>query len=183
VITTRSEYAVAKMASEVALVNTARRTSLLSATIIRPFNIAGPRQGARGGFVIPRFIEQAMANASLTVYGDGSAVRAFTHVKDVADGIILANRSNAAPPIYNLGNPANKTTILELAQLVIDVVGSKSKIELCDPKRLHGETFAEASDKYPDSDLAQRELRWTPKYDLRTIVADAYDYIRRGRRD
>lgn len=181
-VTVRSEYAVAKLACEVALVNTARRTGL-PVTIIRPFNIAGPRQGHRGGFVLPRFIRQAMSGQPLTVYGDGTQVRAFTHVKDVARGVMLGMYAASSPAIYNLGNPANKTTILKLADLVCYVTGSPSPIVHVDPTTLHGPTFAEASDKYPDSDLAQRELGWVPEHDLEAIVRDTYEYMRKERRD
>ena len=183
-VTIRLEYAAAKLACEVALENAGRRfAERLSVAIIRPFNISGPRQHWSGGFVIPRFISQAMRGKPLSVYGDGKQVRAFTHVVDVARGIIAATRGPRSPAVYNLGNPHNKTTIRDLAELVIAVTGSKSTIAHVDPKTLHGPTFAEASDKYPDSDLAQRDLGWVPEYDLPHIVADAYEYMRMDRHD
>jgi UDP-glucose 4-epimerase len=172
----RLEYAVAKLACEIAIVNSTKASDLW-ATIVRPFNIAGPRQSGVGGFVLPRFIHQALAGEPLTVYGDGSAVRAFTHVIDVADGIVRAVRKGANGCAYNIGNPANKTTILDLAQLVLRVTSSLSEIRHVDPKDLHGPAFEEASDKYPDAALAMRELGWTPKHGLERIVRDAVDYV------
>jgi nucleoside-diphosphate-sugar epimerase len=182
-ITARSEYAAAKLACEIALVNFSRRMCAPNVRIIRPFNIAGPRQGTKGGFVIPRFLKQAMEGQPLTVYGDGRQVRAFTHVEDIARGMILATRTGAPSFIYNLGNRSNRTTINDLAHLIIGVTKSESIVEHVDPKTLHGASFAEASDKYPDSDLAERELGWKPEHDLFQIVFDAYDYVRKGRRD
>jgi nucleoside-diphosphate-sugar epimerase len=178
----RLEYAVAKLACEVALVNSTRSSDLW-ATIVRPFNIAGPRQSHLGGFVLPRFIRQALAGDLLTVYGDGSAVRAFTHVSDVADGIVRAVRRGTSGTAYNVGNAANKTTILELARLVLRVTGSSSQICHVDPKDLHGSAFEEANDKYPNAELARTALGWEPRHDLERIVRDAVDYIRADRRD
>jgi UDP-glucose 4-epimerase len=178
----RLEYAVAKLACEVALINNTHANDLW-ATIVRPFNIAGPRQSHLGGFVLPRFIRQALAGEPLTVYGDGSAVRAFTHVSDVADGIVRAVRQGVNGSAYNIGNAANKTTILELARLVLHVTGSSSPIHHVDPKKLHGDSFEEASDKYPDAARARTELGWEPQHDLERIVRDATDYIRAERKD
>lgn len=181
-VSVRLEYAVAKLASEVALVNMSRSQGLHCA-IIRPFNIAGPRQAPKGGFVLPRFIRQAIAGEPLTVYGDGKMIRAFTHVKDVVEGIVLATRRGAPGEIYNVGNPANKISIKELAERIVKAAGSKSAIDFVDPKQLFGPLFEEANDKFPDSDKASRELGWQPKYDLDTVLRDTIDYIRAGRSD
>jgi UDP-glucose 4-epimerase len=181
-VTVRLEYAVAKLACEIALVNTAR-TSDLFAVVIRPFNIAGPRQSAKGGFVLPRFIHQALRGEPLTVYGTGEGVRAFTHVEDVVDGLLRALRNGQSGKVYNIGNPANKTTVLDLAQRVVRLTESQSKIDRVDPKTLFGPLFAEANDKFPDSSRAQRELGWQPQHDLDRVVRDAIEYIRAERRD
>ncbi len=181
-VSARLEYAVAKLACEVAIINSTRSSDLW-ATIVRPFNIAGPRQSHVGGFVLPRFIRQALAGDPLTVYGDGSAVRAFTHVTDVADGVVRAARHGTRGSAYNIGNAANKTTILDLARLVLRVTGSSSQIQHVDPKDLHGPAFEEASDKYPDAALARSTLGWEPQHDLERVVRDAVDYIREDRKD
>jgi UDP-glucose 4-epimerase len=181
-ISVRLEYAVSKLACEIALVNTCR-TSDLHATLVRPFNVAGPRQATDGGFVLPRFINQALAGQPLTVYGEGISVRAFTDVKDIVDGIIRTMNYGRSGEAYNIGNPANKTTILDLAQRVIAVTGSDSEITFVDPKTLWGPLFEEASDKYPDADRAITELGWHPQAGLDTIIRDSVEYIRSGRRD
>lgn len=163
----RLEYAIAKLAAETALINLG-----YDAIIIRPFNITGPRQKPDGGFVLPRFINQALAGEPLTVYGDGTQVRAMTHVKDVAQGIFLAMQRGKAGQAYNIGNPLNKVTILELAEKVIEITGSSSEIQFVDPKTLWGDKFEEAADKYPDPTKAFKELRWKPEFDLAQIIKD-----------
>jgi nucleoside-diphosphate-sugar epimerase len=176
--TVRLEYAIAKLAAETAIINTCGAKGL-SATIIRPFNVSGPRQSPRGGFVIPRFAQQAAAGAPITVFGDGSAIRAFTHVKDMANGIVLGMRKGANGEAYNIGNPANKTTILRLAELVRRTVESRSEIAFIDPKTIYGPKYEEASDKYPDADKAMDELGWRPRYDTETVIQDYWgEYMR-----
>jgi nucleoside-diphosphate-sugar epimerase len=175
----RLEYAVAKLACEVALMNQAISRKL-HVVVIRPFNVAGPRQSSRGGFVLPRFISQALAGQDITVYGDGQMIRAFTHVADVADGIIRALRQGVSGQAYNIGNPANRTNILHLAQEVIRLSGSPSKIVFVDPKKLWGPLFEEANDKYPDSDRAMKDLDWSPRYGLEETICEALRYIQSG---
>lgn len=171
VVSARLEYAVGKLAAEVMIENRVRVDGL-DAVVIRPFNIAGPRQLMRGGFVLPRFVQQALAGDNLTVYGTGVAVRAFTHVNDVAVGLVLACKLGKSGSIYNIGNASNKVSIYDLAKRVIELTGSRSHIEHVDPKKLHGEEFAEASDKYPDASKAVAQLGWNPVYGLDRIIQD-----------
>ena len=178
ITTVRLEYAIAKLAAETAIINTCRVKNLNS-TIIRPFNVSGPRQSPKGGFVLPRFIQQAVNNKPITVFNDGSAVRAFTHVNDMARGIILGMNNGKIGEAYNIGNPSNKTTILELAQRVIKVLNSKSEIIFVDPKKIYGETYEEANDKFPDAEKAKLELGWVPEFDIdRTILDATNEYTR-----
>lgn len=176
--TVRLEYAVAKLAAETAIINTCR-TAGLKATIVRPFNVAGQRQSPKGGFVLPRFIQQATSGRPLTVFGDGKAIRAFTNVKDMADGIILAMARGGNGEAYNVGNPANKTTILDLAQRVKRVLNSRSEIIFIDPKTIYGELYEEANDKFPDAEKAKRELGWQPRYSIEETIRDAFEEFRR----
>lgn len=181
-VTVRLEYAVGKLAAEIALINTTK-VSALHACIIRPFNVAGPRQSGKGGFVLPRFISQALRGEPLTVYSDGSMIRAFTHVSDIVSGIVLAMQRSRTGEAYNLGNPANKTSILDLAQRVMAFVGGPSKIEFVDPKQLFGPLFEEANDKFPDSDKSITELGWVPEHGIDRVIEDSTRYLRSGRRD
>ncbi len=173
----RLEYAVGKLAAETALANLCE-TSELDACIVRPFNISGPRQSGRGGFVLPRFVGQALSGLDLTVFGDGQQVRAFTHVRDMVDGILLAMQRGQRGEAYNIGNPANRTTIMTLAEEVRELSESQSEIQLVDPKTIYGPLYEEANDKYPDSQRAMSELGWQPRYDRRRTIREVIDYMR-----
>ena len=176
-MTARVEYAVAKLAAEAAILNTPD----LDAVIVRPFNVAGPRQSATGGFVLPRFVGQALGGGALTVFGTGGQVRAFTHVTDIADGLVRAWLMGTRRTVYNLGNPANRTTILALAERVIGQVG-RGTISYTSGQTVYGSAYAEADDKWPDSDKARHELDWQPERDIETTIRDviAYEQVKRG---
>jgi UDP-glucose 4-epimerase len=178
----RLEYAVGKLGCEIATRNVAT-IGKIHATIVRPFNVTGPRQAPAGGFVLPRFISQALAGTPLTVYGNGSQVRAFTHVQDIARGVILMMERGTSGAAYNIGNPANKTTVLELAQLVVKTTASASEISFVDPTTLWGALFEECPDRYPDVNRAITELDWQPCRGLDEIVHDSARYMRDGRCD
>lgn len=165
----RKEYAVAKLTAETMLRNTAG----LDVRIVRPFNVAGPRQRAEGGFALPRFIAQALAGDPLTVYQPGTQRRAFTHVDDIVDGLLLVLERGRPGEAYNLGNPSNACDILTLAREVVAATGSRSPISVVDPRDLHGPAFAEAPEKIPDPSKAVHELGWLPWRDRARCIADA----------
>lgn len=173
----RLEYAVAKLAAETALINLHARRDL-DVVIARPFNIAGPRQSGEGGFVLPRFLAQAQLELPLTIFGDGQARRAFSHVKDLADGVIRASRYGTPGTAYNLGNHENVRTVDELANCVISVTASNSRKEYIDPIEIYGVDFVEANDKFPAAGRAIKELGWAPQYGVESVVRDAWAYMR-----
>jgi UDP-glucose 4-epimerase len=175
--TVRLEYAIAKLAAETAIQNTST-VGTLDAVIVRPFNIVGPRQSGVGGFVLPRFISYAMLNRPLTIFGGGTQVRAFTHVTDICSGIILAMRKGKRGEAYNIGNPENRITINELADLVLEVTRSQAGKIYVDPRSIYGPLYAEANDKYPNADRAMRELGWIPEFDARAVVAHTFEYMK-----
>ncbi|MBV8817917.1 MAG: NAD(P)-dependent oxidoreductase [Acidobacteriaceae bacterium] len=170
----RNEYAQAKLLAEIIIGNTAKHHPQFSYQIVRPFNIAGPRQLPEKGFVLPRFIIQALADRALTVYGDGSQQRAFTHVRDIARGIVTVAQASHKHDnnVWNLGNPANCTTIHALAELVCRTIG-KGSIQYCDPRELHGPWFTECEEKLPDISHVQSQLGWEPAFPLSRIIADS----------
>lgn len=176
-VSARLEYAVGKLAAEVALLNMCSVRGL-NVRIVRPFNISGPRQSGRGGFVLPRFIGQAISGNDITVFGDGQQVRAFTHVKDIAVGLVLAMRRGESGTVYNLGNPENKCRIIELAHEVKEITRSSSRIVFVDPKDIYGPLYEEANDKYPDASKAIKELGWKPVRGRREIIEDTFRYMR-----
>jgi len=177
--TIRLEYAISKLAAETAIINTCKVTPLKS-SIVRPFNVSGPRQSGQGGFVLPRFVSMAMRNEPLTVFGDGQQVRAFTHVKEIADGIMRTMRYGTVSTAYNIGNPNNKVRILDLAQMVVDVVGSRSEIIFVDPATIYGPLYAEANDKYPNAEKAMSELAWNPVIGVEQTIRDTYEYMQQA---
>jgi nucleoside-diphosphate-sugar epimerase len=172
----RLEYAVAKLAGETALINL-HAASGLDAVLVRPFNIAGPRQSGEGGFVLPRFLAQARLGLPLTVFGDGSARRAFSHVRDLADGILRAADAGTPGTAYNLGNHKNVITVGALADLVLEVTGSSSEKVFVDPREIYGHQFVEANDKFPEAGRAIGELGWSPDREIEMIVKDTWAYM------
>lgn len=181
VVSARLEYAAGKAAAEVAIENLCI-AGKLDAITIRPFNVAGVRQSGVGGFVLPRFIGQAMIGRALTVFGDGGQIRAFTDARDIVSGMqFLANKGESGRP-YNVGNPDNRVTILELAQMVVSAAGSSSEINLVDPKNIYGDAYAEADDKFPDAGRLMT-LGWTPQYSLADMVRSTCEWMRELPRD
>lgn len=172
----RMEYAIGKLAAETMLLN----TPTLDVRIVRPFNIAGPRQSPAGGFVLPRFIGQALRGEPLTVYRPGTQRRAFTHVLDIIDGLLAVLEAGTPGEAYNLGNAANECTIRELAEEVLEAVGGGS-VDIVDPVALHGPSFREAADKVPDARKAMTTLGWMPHRSRAVIIGDTLGYERRER--
>jgi len=126
--------------------------------IVRIFNTYGPRMRASDGRAIPTFIPQALNGEPITIFGDGSQTRSFCYVDDEVDGIYRLMFSGYTEPV-NIGNP-NEMTILELAQSIIKLTGSKSEIiykdlPVDDPKV-----------RQPDISLAREVLDWEPKVSL-----------------
>lgn len=168
----RQEYAAGKLAAEVAIENLCRGGQL-DAVTIRPFNVAGIRQAGRGGFVLPRFIGQAILERPLTVFGEGRQVRAFTDVRDVVSGVLLCAQRGKSGRAYNVGNPGNRISIGELASHVIAVTGSRSEIVHLDPQELYGSAYAEAADKFPDAGELMG-MGWRAAFSLDETIRDTY---------
>ena len=123
--------------------------------IVRIFNTHGERMRKNDGRAIPNFVDQALKGEPLTVYGDGSQTRSFCYISDLIDGIYRLMNSNLNEPV-NIGNP-DEITILELARRIIELTGSKSKIEY---KPLPAD---DPKVRRPDITLAKTRLNWQPK--------------------
>ena len=140
--------------------------------IARIFNTYGPRMQKQDGRVVSNFIVQALTGQPITIYGDGGQTRSFCYVDDLVEGLIRLMNTNGATtsrPI-NLGNPV-EFTMLELADLVKELAGSRSKITyrplpVDDPKQ-----------RRPDITLARAELNWTPIKPLREGLLDTIAYF------
>ncbi len=170
-ITTRLEYGVAKLMTEICLHNFAKHHSL-QYNIIRPFNIVGVGQSSKAGFVLPRFVHAALTKQPITVFGDGTQLRTFTHVKDIVDGIIKIMNSDLSGEIFNIGNPANQYSIKEVAEIVREMTNSSSSIVLRDPKEIYGQDYEEAWNKIPDISKIKSKVGWEPKYSFREILQE-----------
>jgi UDP-glucuronate decarboxylase len=140
--------------------------------IARIFNTYGPKMDANDGRVVSNFINQALKGQDLTIYGDGSHTRSFQYVDDLLDGLIklMDTPDNFTGPV-NLGNPV-EFTIKSLAEKIIKMTGSKSKITFLplppdDPRQ-----------RKPDITLALKELSWSPRVDLETGLAKTIEYFR-----
>jgi len=166
----RNEYSMAKLLSEIVITNTAKVTGL-KYQIIRPFNISGARQLPDAGFVLPRFVNQALNGEDITVFGDGSQVRAFTYVQDIIEGIYLTSQHDVSD-IWNIGNPLNKVDINYLAKRVKELTNSDSKIVHVDPKTIYGPLYAEAWDKIPNPEKIVNELGWKVTKSVDEIIED-----------
>jgi dTDP-glucose 4,6-dehydratase len=138
--------------------------------LVRIFNTYGPRLHPSDGRVISNFVMQALRGEPLTVYGDGQQTRSFCYVADLIEGILRLSRSDEHMPT-NIGNPT-EFTILECAQAVLEVTGSKSELRFeplpqDDPTR-----------RKPDISKAKRVLDWEPKVSLREGLKLSLDFFR-----
>ena len=128
--------------------------------VARIFNTYGPRMSFNDGRVVSNFIVQALKNEPISIYGDGSQTRSFCFVTDLIDGFIslMFSSKEITGPI-NLGNP-REFTMLELAEKVINITQSKSKLEF------HELPQDDPKQRKPDITKAQEVLKWSPKVDL-----------------
>lgn len=143
----------------------------LKIRVARIFNTYGPRMAADDGRVVSNFIVQALRDEPLTIYGDGSQTRSFCYVDDLVGGLIalMQNKSDETGPV-NLGNPG-EFTMLELADLVLELTGSSSKVEhrplpQDDPKQ-----------RQPQIDKAKKVLGWEPKVPLKEGLVKTIAYF------
>lgn len=153
----RGVYDEAKRFAE-ALTLAYHRTHGVDTKIVRIFNTFGERMRHKDGRVIPNFVDQALNNEPLTVYGDGSQTRSFCYVSDLIEGIIKLMGSGLNEPV-NIGNP-NEMSILDIAKRIIELTGSKSEL-----------TYKELPEndpkvRRPDISKAKKELSWEPKVGL-----------------
>ena len=146
--------------------------------IVRLFNTVGPRQTGQYGMVIPRFVEQALQDQPITVYGSGQQVRSFTWVGDVAGALIkLVETPAAEGEIFNLGHQ-EKVTILELAQLVKELTQSSSPVDLVPYNVAYGPGFEDMMYRLPDISKVERLIGYRPTKTLAEILQVVIHYRR-----
>ncbi|WP_438481552.1 UDP-glucuronic acid decarboxylase family protein [Oleiharenicola lentus] len=147
------------------------RENKVDIRIVRIFNTYGPRMHPNDGRVVSNFIVQALKGIDLTVYGEGSQTRSFCYVDDLLEGFVrLMNQTETVGPV-NIGNPG-EFTMLELAQAVLKLTGSKSKI-------IHKELPADdPKQRRPDITLAKKYLNWEPKVQLEEGLQKTIAYFK-----
>ena len=165
----RSVYDEAKRFAE-AITMAYHRYRQVDTRIVRIFNTYGPRLQISDGRVISNFMKQALLGEDLTVYGDGSQTRSFCYESDEVAGILALSKSDEHEPT-NIGNP-DEFTILECAQVVLEITGSSSKI------RFEPLPQDDPRQRRPDISKAKRLLGWEPVIDLRTGLRMSLDYFK-----
>lgn len=168
----RSCYDEGKRCAETLFFDYHRQKNLLI-KVARIFNTYGPRMHPNDGRVVSNFIVQALKGESITVYGDGSQTRSFCYVDDLINGFLALMNSDASVtgPV-NLGNPS-EFTMIELAEIVLRLTGSKSTIEFKplpqdDPKQ-----------RQPDITLAKKTLNWQPSVSLEDGLKETIAYFKK----
>ncbi len=169
-IGTRSCYDEGKRVAETLFMNYHQQNNV-RIKIIRIFNTYGPRMHPNDGRVVSNFIVQALKGQDITVYGDGGQTRSFQYVDDLLNGMtkMMATGDDFIGPV-NIGNPG-EFTILELAQKVIEFVGSKSKI-IYEPL-----PSDDPMQRQPNISLAKEKLNWEPKIPLNEGLVKTIDYF------
>ncbi len=165
----RAPYDEGKRFAE-ALTMTYHRLFGMQTRLVRIFNTYGPRMRADDGRILPNFVNQAIDDRPLTVHGDGSQTRSFCFVEDLVDAIIRTGESDFVEPI-NIGSDT-EITVNQAAQAVIELTGSKSKIEFVDRPTNDPER------RRPDLSRAQAILDWRPIQPWRDGFATTVDYFR-----
>lgn len=167
----RSVYDEAKRFTE-AVTMAYHRYHQVDTRIVRIFNTYGPRMQLNDGRVVPNFMKQALRGEDLTVYGNGSQTRSFCYVSDEIDGFLRLAKSAEHGPV-NIGNPI-EFTILECAELVVQITGSKSKV------RYEALPQDDPKQRRPDITKARTLLGWEPKIDLEKGLRLSLDYFRQA---
>lgn len=162
--TLRWGYACCKLMSEFLL-----KSYDIDDTIVRFFNVTGSDQIPTHGMVLPAFIHNAVNGLPLTVYGDGKQYRSFCDVRDACTWLELIMSDQHVNEIYNIGNPANTITILELAKMVIKITNSKSDINIVPYKKEFSSQFGEIFERKPNIEKISKYYK--PKYNMNDIIS------------
>jgi len=162
-------YACSKLMDEFLALAYAREYEL-PVVIARMFNTVGPRQTGRFGMVLPRFIASAQKNEPVKVFGDGQQTRCFCYVLDTVEALLrLMNTPAARGQIFNIGN-TEEVTILELAQRVIETLGSKSQVEFLPYDKAYAPGFDDMRRRKPLVEKLERTIGFRPQTSLREII-------------
>ena len=167
----RWTYSDAK-ALEEAVAHSLYLTRQLKVTSIRLFNTVGPRQTGKYGMVIPRFIEAALSNRPLNVFGDGSQTRVFCHVNDAIRAILgLAQDNNSIGEVFNIGGDT-EISILNLAKLIITHTNSSSRISFTNYELAYAIGYEDVAKRVPNISKINNFIGWNPTISLIDTIND-----------
>ena len=172
----RWSYGYAKAIDEFLALARAREDGL-PVVIARFFNIVGPRQSGRHGMVLPRFVESAVLGEDLRVFGDGSQVRTFCDVRDVIGPLLsLVERASTSGRVLNIGSD-RPISVSELAHLVVETLGSGSKIRTIPYDEAYSEGFSGPAPPSPDLARLRGLIGFEPSIPLTETIRDIADGI------
>ena len=167
----RWTYADAK-ALEEAIAHSLFLTEDLKVSTIRFFNTVGPRQTGRYGMVVPRFVQSALANEPISIYGDGTQSRVFCHVLDAVDAVLkIIKDDTTIGEVFNVGGEG-ETTIQQLAEKIITNTQSTSQLTFMPYDQAYPAGFEDMQRRVPDITKAKTWLGWAPTRNLDHIIAD-----------
>jgi len=151
----------------------------LETRIVRFFNTVGPRQLGAYGMVVPRFVQFALKNEPITIYGNGEQTRCFGHVLDAVDAVIrIAFADNTIGKVINIGNDF-EISINDLAKKVIEQTDSKSEIVYVPYEEAYGDGFEDMERRVPNIELIKSLVGWEPKRDLSTMITDIAEFLQK----
>jgi UDP-glucose 4-epimerase len=151
----------------------------LPVIIVRFFNTVGPRQTGQYGMVIPNFVRQSLAGEPITVFGDGSQTRSFTHVVDVVGALLkLTKEPRAIGQVINVGN-TQEVTIAQLAERVRELTGSKSPIKFIPYDEAYESGFEDMPRRVPCLKRVRELIGYEPRNTLDDILVQVIEYFRK----
>ena len=147
----------------------------LDCVIVRLFNTVGPRQSGEYGMVIPRFVDRALANAPIEIFGDGEQTRCFCHVDDTVRALVaLMDSPNTSGEIYNVGSP-NRIRIIDLADRIKQALGSSSELVFVPFDQVYGQGIEDMLHRIPSIAKVGAAVGWKPERTLEDILADVIE--------
>jgi UDP-glucose 4-epimerase len=172
----RWTYSDAK-ALEEAIAHALFLTKQLKVTTVRLFNTVGPRQTGRYGMVLPRFVQSALKNEPISIYGDGTQSRVFCHVQDAIEALLaLVATDKTINEVYNVGG-TGEITIKQLAETIIKQTNSKSTIEYIPYEKAYAPGFEDMQRRVPEISKIKDAIKWQPQRDLIQIISDVAQHI------
>ena len=175
-LTLRWSYSQAKALDET-LAYAYWKDKNLQARIVRFFNTVGPRQLGAYGMVVPRFVAAALDDKDITIYGDGKQTRCFGHVADIIEALITVSNSEATVgTVVNIGN-SEEISILDLAEKIIEITNSKSKIVYIAYEDAYQDGFEDMERRVPNIDRIKQLTGWAPTRNLDTIIRDVAHHL------